>query len=234
MGMKPRASSFPSRWAPRHPDRIQLYSIATPNGQKIAVALEEMGLPYEAHKINILAGDQFDPEYVAINPNSKIPSIIDPAGPGGRPIALMESGAILVYLAEKSGKLLSDDGELRWQAIQWLFFQMASVGPFFGQFGHFHKFARGKTADGYALDRYTKETNRLLGVLDARLEGREYLVGDEYSIADVATFPWVKALDFYQGKDQVEYGSFANVDPWLQRCLARPASVRGMAVTGFG
>lgn len=223
------ASIFPSRWAPEHPDRIQLYSLATPNGQKIGVALEEMELAYEPHRIS-LDGDQFDPEFVAINPNSKIPAIIDPAGPGGAPIAVMESGAILMYLAQKSGKLLPADERLRWETIQWLFFQMASVGPMFGQFGHFYKFARDKTSDDYGVKRYTAEAKRLLGVLDARLEGRQYLVGDQYTIADVATFPWMMALDFYEGKEAVEYRSFANVEPWVQRCAARPASARGLKV----
>ncbi|MEM6995965.1 MAG: glutathione S-transferase N-terminal domain-containing protein, partial [Myxococcota bacterium] len=194
------AIDFPSRWAPEHPDRIQLYSLPTPNGQKAGIVLEELGLPYEAHRIDIMAGDQFDPEYVAINPNSKIPSIIDPNGPGGKKIALMESAAILLYLSEKAGGALNP-AEHRWETLEWLSFQIASVGPFFGQFGHFHKFARDKTTDDYALKRYTAEAKRLLGVLNARLEGRAYLVGETFTIADIATFPWVKALNFYEGKE---------------------------------
>lgn len=228
MGLEP--FSFPRRWPPRHPERLQLYSLPTPNGQKIGVALEELGLPYEAHRIDIGAGDQFDEDYVAINPNSKIPSIIDPHGPGGRPIAIMESGAILMYLSEKTGRLTPRDGALRWETIQWLFFQVASVGPFFGQFGHFYKFARDRTSDDYGIERYAAEARRLLGVLDRRLEGREYLVGDQYTIADIATFPWVMALDFYQGKDFLGYGSFANVEPWVRRCATRPAAARGLKV----
>lgn len=224
---------FPKRWPPSHPDRIQLYSLATPNGQKVAIALEEMGLPYEAHRIDIMSNDQFDEDYVRINPNSKIPSIIDPKGPNGAPLAMMESGAILMYLAEKSGKLLPSDPALRWETIQWLFFQMASVGPFLGQFGHFFKFARGKTSDDYALDRYADEAKRLLGVLDRRLEGREYLVGEALTIADVATVPWIFALDFYEGKDRVEYSTFQNIDAWATRCWTRPGFVRGRAVNGF-
>ena len=227
------ATVFPDRWAPKEPNHIQLYSLATPNGQKIGIALEEMGLDYEAHKIDIMGGDQFDDGYVVINPNSKIPSIIDPNGPDGEPIAMMESGAILLYLAEKTGKFIPSDTAGRWEVTQWIFFQMASVGPLFGQFGHFFKFAVGKTKDDYALERYTGEAKRLLGVLDKRLADRDYLVGD-YSIADIATFPWVMALDFYEGKDALEYSSFSNIEPWVERCRQRPAVQRGLAVTPFG
>ncbi len=223
---------FPPRWAPKHPDRIQLYSVATPNGQKAGIALEELGLPYEAHRINILEDDQHDPAYLKVNPNAKIPSIIDPEGPGGEPIALMESGAILLYLADKAGGLISKDPRERQETIQWLFFQMASVGPMFGQYGHFAKFAKGKT-DTYGEERYGKETKRLLGVLDERLRGREYLVGSALSIADVATAPWVNALDFYGVKDAVDFGSFENVIGWVERFNAREAVKRGAAVNGF-
>lgn len=224
--------AFPSRWAPQHPDRIQLYSVATPNGQKPAIALEELGLPYEAHRVNIMENDQFDPGFVKINPNSKIPAIIDPDGPGGEPISIMESGAILLYLADKAGKLISADPRLRQETIQWLFFQMASVGPMFGQYGHFAKFAKGKT-DTYSEERYGKETKRLLEVLDKRLEGREYLVGSELSIADIATVPWINALDFYEVKADVDYASFTNVSAWVDRVMAREAVQRGVAVNGF-
>ncbi len=225
-------AAFPSRWAPQHPDRIQLYSVATPNGQKPAIALEELGLPYEAHRVNIMENDQFDPEFVKINPNSKIPAIIDPDGPGGEPISLMESGAILLYLADKTGKLISADPRERQETIEWLFFQMASVGPMFGQYGHFAKFAKGKT-DSYGEERYGKETKRLLGVLDKRLQGREYLVGAELSIADIATVPWVGALDFYEVKDALDYASFTNVSGWVDRVMAREAVQRGVKVNGF-
>lgn len=224
---------FPSRWPPQHPDRIQLYSLATPNGQKIAIALEELELPYEAHRLDILEGDQFDPEYLKLNPNGKIPTIVDPDGPGGRPICLMESGAILQYLADKAGRLVPRDARLRWEVTQWLFFQVANVGPYFGQFGHFFKYARDKTSDEYALERYTAETRRLLGVLDRRLEGRKYLVGSEISIADIATFPWVRGLDHYGGQGAVGYDTFPNVDPWVKRCAARPAAQRGAEVCPF-
>lgn len=220
---------FPSRWPAKNPNIVQLYSLPTPNGQKIGVMLEEIGIEYEPHLINIMEGDQFDPEYVEINPNSKIPSLIDPNGPGGKPIRLMESGAILMYLAEKTGKFLPTDPAQRLDVMQWLFFQVGSVGPFFGQFGHFFKFAKGKT-DDYGEKRYTKETNRLLGVLDKRLAAQPYLVGDEYSIADIATFPWINALDFYGGKEVVEYASFEHVQAWIERCMARPAVARGIKV----
>jgi GST-like protein len=227
-------SALPSRWPVKHPDRIQLYSLATPNGQKAGVVLEELGLPYEAHKIDIMAGDQFDPEYVQlINPNSKIPAIIDPNGPGGEPLAIMESGAILLYLARKAGSLLPTDPRGESIVTQWLFFQVGSVGPMFGQFGHFYKFAKGKT-DTYGEQRYGKEVTRLLGVLDRQLsDGREYLAGD-FSIADIANVPWVNSLEYYEGRDFVGYSDFPHVHAWVERFMARPAVQRGLLVTGFG
>lgn len=224
-------SPFPARWPARHPDRIQLYSLATPNGKKAGIALEELGLPYEAHTINIMKGDQFDPDFVAINPNSKIPAILDPNGPGGQPLRIMESGAILIYLADKAGALLPADPITRSQVLQWLFFQVGSIGPMFGQFGHFFKFAKGKT-DTYGEERYGKEVSRLLGVLDRHLADREWLV-DDYSIADIATVPWIDALDFYQGKEAVGYGAFENVQAWVARFNARPAVQRGVKVCAF-
>lgn len=217
--------------APQHPDRIQLYSVATPNGQKLGIALEELGLPYEAHKINIMAGDQFTPEFVAINPNSKIPAIVDPDGPGGEPLAIFESAAILWYLAQKTGQLIPSDAAGQSRALQWTVFQAAGVGPMFGQFGHFHKFAKGKT-DTYGAERYGTEVTRLLGVLDRQLEGRDWLVG-EYSIADIATVPWIKALAFYEGEEAVGLARFGRVNAWVARFLARPGVQRGMAVTPF-
>ena len=222
-------TEFPSRYRPQHPDRIQLYGMPTPNGQKISIALEEMELPYEPHRVDILAGDQHQPEYLRLSPNGKIPAIIDPNGPNGQPIAMMESGAILMYLAEKSGRLLSPDAVERLETIQWLFFQMAHVGPMFGQFGHFYKFAKGKT-DDYGERRYGAEVTRLLGVLNERLRGRTFLVGEALSIADVATVPWITALDFYEGKDYVEYDRFENVKAWVARCSARAAYQRGAVV----
>jgi len=224
---------FPSRWPAEHPDQIQLYSLATPNGQKAGIVLEELGLSYDAHRINIMKNDQFDPEYVAINPNSKIPSIIDPDGPDGEPLAIMESGAILYYLAKKAGKLIPSDPRGESEVLQWVFFQVGSVGPMFGQFGHFYKFAKGKT-DTYGEERYGNEVKRLLGVLEAQLtDGREWLVG-EYSIADIAIVPWINALEFYGGKDFVGYTDCPLVGAWVERFNARPAVQRGVKVCGFG
>lgn len=227
-----RLTELPANWPAQHPDRIQLYSLATPNGQKAGIALEELGLPYEAHKIDIMSGDQFHEDYLAINPNSKIPAMIDPNGPGGEPLAIMESGALLIYLAEKAGKLLPKDPAARSEVLQWLFFQVGSVGPMFGQFGHFFKFAKGKT-DTYGEERYGKETERLLGVMDRQLEGKEWIAG-EYSIADIALVPWINALDFYEGKDFVNYDNFKNVQAWVARFNERPAVQRGVKVCGFG
>ncbi|MCJ9428630.1 glutathione S-transferase N-terminal domain-containing protein [Kordiimonas marina] len=209
---------------------IQLYSLGTPNGHKVHIALEEMGLAYEAHKIDIGAGDQFTPEFLAINPNNKIPAITDPDGPDGKPMNLFESGAILLYLAEKTGKLLPADPRKKWEAIQWLFFQMGGVGPMFGQLGHFFKYARDKCDHPYPVERYTNEAKRLLGVLEKRLEGRDYIV-DEYSIADIAIFPWVNCLEeFYGVVEQVDLYSFGNVEAWRARCNARPATIKGRAL----
>ncbi len=224
---------FPSRWPAQHPDRIQLYSLATPNGKKVGIALEELELPYEPHTIDIRAGDQFDPEYVRLNPNSKIPCITDPNGPGGEPITVMESGAILLYLAKKTGKLLPPTPAEEWEAIEWLFFQMSAVGPFFGQFGHFFMFARDKTSDDYALERYTNEAKRLLGVLERRLGGREYLVAEMLTVADIATVPWVMGLEFYGGLETLEYGKCPNVAAWVERVSSRPAFQRGAKVCAF-
>lgn len=223
------SATFPSRWPAKNPDHIQAYTFGTPNGRKLTIALEEMELPYDLHTINILKDDQFDPEFVRINPNSKIPAMLDPHGPNDEPIALMESAVILQYLAEKTGKLIPSDAAGRWETLQWLAFQIASVGPMFGQFGHFYMFAKGKT-DSYGEERYTKETKRLLGVLDARLADRPFLVGDTYTIADVATFPWVRGIEFYKAEEHLDYASYANVEPWVQRCLARPKTAAGYDV----
>jgi len=218
------------QWPIQYPDRIQLYSLGTPNGQKVSVALEEMELPYEAHKVDIMNGDQFTDEFVAINPNSKIPAIVDPNGPKGESLAVFESGAILVYLAEKSGRGLPTDLAARSECLQWLFFQVGGVGPMFGQFGHFYKYAKEKIP--YGIERYQKETKRLLGVLEQRLQSREFLVGAEYTIADMATFPWVGCLDWgYKAAETLELDTFPTVMAWYDRCAKRPASVRGMEVT---
>ncbi|MEM8502941.1 MAG: glutathione binding-like protein [Cyanobacteria bacterium P01_D01_bin.1] len=218
------------QWPIQYPGRIQLYSLGTPNGQKVSVALEEMELPYEAHKVDIMEGDQFADEFVAINPNSKIPAIVDPNGPGGESLSVFESGAILIYLAEKSGKCLPNDPAARSQCLQWLFFQVGGVGPMFGQFGHFYKYAKEKIP--YGIERYQKETKRLLGVLEKRLQERDFLVGTEYTIADIATFPWVGCLDWgYEAAETLELSSFPAVMDWYNRCSGRSASVRGMKVT---
>ncbi len=224
-------SQFPitRRWPARHPDRIQLYSLPTPNGVKVSIALEEMALPYEAHLVSFATDDQMTPEFLSLNPNNKIPAIIDPDGPGGAPLPLFESGAILLYLADKTGRLVPADPAGRQTCIQWLMFQMGGIGPMFGQFGHFFKFAADRTADSYAVDRYRGETRRLLGVLEGRLEGRPYLLGADYSIADIATFPWVRTLGgFYEAAEALELDRYPNVAAHLARCLARPAVQRGL------
>ena len=228
-----RVDDLPSRWTAEHPDRIQLYSLATPNGQKAGVALEELGLGYEAHEIDIMNDDQFDPDYLDINPNSKIPAIIDPHGPGDKPLAIMESGAILMYLADKAGSELlpQEDMRRRSEVLQWVFFQVGSVGPMFGQFGHFYKFAPDET-DDYGQERYAKEVHRLLGVLDRQLEGRDWLVED-YSIADIATAPWINSLEFYEGEEAVGYEAFERVHAWVARFMERPAVQRGVEVCAF-
>ncbi|MDX8381283.1 MAG: glutathione binding-like protein [Ghiorsea sp.] len=212
-------------------DKIQLYSLATPNGQKVSIALEEMGLEYDAHLINIMEGDQFTDEYIKISPNSKIPAIIDPNGPGGESITMMESGAILIYLAEKSGLFLSKDTRTRFETLEWLFFQVAHIGPMFGQFGHFYKYAKDNCDHPYPVKRYSDEAKRLLTVLDKRLEGRTYLVDEAYSIADIAIFPWIGCLDmFYEASEHLGLAEYKNVQVWQKRCSSRPAAQRGAKV----
>lgn len=202
---------------------IDLYTFATPNGLKASIMLEEVQLPYNVHLIHIGNGDQQKPEFLAINPNGKIPAIVDQDGPGGQPISVFESGAILIYLAEKSGNLLSSDPRKRYETLQWLMFQVGGLGPFLGQLNHFVKFAPDKVP--YAIDRYTKEGNRLMSVLNERLANNNYLAGDEYSIADVASYAWVKAR-----QDMGDFDAFANVSAWLDRVGARPAVQRGMQI----
>ncbi len=227
-------SSFPitKRWPASNPDIIQLYSLPTPNGVKVSIALEELGLPYEPHLVSFNTNDQKSPEFVSLNPNGRIPAIIDPNGPDGKPIGLFESGAILVYLAEKTGKLIPGDAAGRYETLEWVFFQMAGVGPMFGQFGHFFKFAAEKVANNpYPVERYRDEAKRLLGVLEGRLQGRQWIMGDEYTIADITTFPWVRGVDvFYGGREVLELESFPSVMGWLDRALARPASQRGLNI----
>ena len=224
-------SAFPitKRWPAQHPDRIQLYSLPTPNGVKIAIMLEELGLPYEPHLVSFGTDDQMTPEFLSLNPNNKIPAIIDPDGPGGKPLPLFESGAILLYLAEKTGKLIPADPAERIECIQWLMFQMGGVGPMFGQFGHFYKFAAEKITDPYPTDRYTAETQRLLSVLEGQLDGRDFIMGDQYTISDIAIFPWVRVLgDFYDGAEKLGLSNYPKVMAHVDRCVARPAVVKGL------
>jgi len=226
-------TAFPvtGRWPPQHPDRLQLYSLNTPNGVKVSIMLEESGLPYEPHLVDITRGDQKTPEFLSLNPNGKIPAILDPDGPGGTPLALFESGAILIYLAEKTGRFLPADPARRYETIQWLMFQMGGIGPMFGQVGFFHRFAGNAYEDKRPRDRYAAEARRLLGVLDVRLAGRDWIMGDDYTIADIATLGWVRNLiGFYEARDLVGYDDFANVDAWLQQGLARPAVQRGLEI----
>jgi GSH-dependent disulfide-bond oxidoreductase len=224
-------SAFPiaTRWPAQHPDRIQLYSTPTPNGVKVSIMLEETELPYEPHFINIGQNETWTPEFLSLNPNGKIPSIIDPNGPGGKPLPLFESGAILLYLAEKTGKLLPSDPARRYETIQWVFFQMAAVGPMFGQLGFFHKFAGREIEDKRPLERYRNESKRLLGVLETRLEGRDWIMGEDYTIADISLLGWVRNLvGFYGAGELVDFDSLKHVPIWLERGLARPAVQRGL------
>jgi GST-like protein len=226
-------SAFPitARWPAQHPERLQLYSLPTPNGVKVSIMLEEIGLPYEPHTINIGKNETFTPEYLSLNPNGKIPAIIDPDGPGGAPLGLFESGAILQYLAEKTGKLLPADAARRYETIQWVHFQMSAVGPMFGQVGYFHKFAGREIADKRPLERYVAESKRLLGVLERRLDGRQWIMDDAYTIADIALLGWVRNLiGFYGAREIVGFDSFGHVAAWLERGLARPAVQRGLEI----
>ena len=218
------------RWPAVYPDRLQLYSQPTPNGVKVSIMLEEIGLLYEAHRVPFGDEGTTSPEFLSLNPNNKIPAIIDPDGPGGKPLPLWESGAILLYLADKTGQLLDTDPARRWETIQWLFWQMGGVGPMFGQVGFFNKFAGREYGDKRPLQRYVAEAQRLLGVLDGRLDSRNWIM-DDYSIADVATLGWVRNLiTFYEARELVGFDGFANVAAWLERGLARPAVQRGLTI----
>jgi GST-like protein len=226
-------AAFPitRRWPAAHPDRLQLYSLPTPNGVKVSIMLEEIGLPYEAHRVDFSNDDQKTPEFLSLNPNGKIPAIIDPDGPGGAPMGLFGSGAILVYLAEKSGALLPTDPARRYETLQWLFFQMGLVGPMFGQVGYFHKFAGREIADKRPLARYRDESKRLLGVLEGRLAGRSWIMGDDFTIADISLLGWVRNLiGFYGAGDLVEFDALREVPSWLARGLERPAVQRGLHI----
>ena len=209
---------------------IDVYTAATPNGYKVSIALEEVELPYEPHFVDIAKNESWTPEFLSLNPNGKIPAIIDPDGPGGRPLGLFESGAILLYLSDNTGQFIPADPARRWEAIQWVFFQMAAIGPMFGQLGFFHKFAGREIEDKRPLQRYVAESRRLLGVLEKRLDGRDWIV-DEYGIADIATLGWVRNLiSFYGAGELVEFDRFGNVADWLERGLARPAVQRGLEI----
>ena len=226
-------SRFPitQKWPAQHPERLQLYSLPTPNGVKVSIFLEETGLAYEPHLVSFTTNDQLSPEFLSLNPNNKIPAIIDPNGPGGQPLALFESGAILLYLAEKTGQLLPSDPAQRYQTIQWLMFQMGGVGPMFGQLGFFHKFAGKDYEDKRPRDRYVAESKRLLAVLNQHLAGRAWMMGDGYSIADIAIFPWVRnLLGFYEAGELVGFQEFAEVDRVLKAFVARPAVQRGLEI----
>ncbi len=229
-------SQFPitARWPAEHPDRLQLYSLNTPNGVKVSIMLEETGLPYEPHLVDIGKNESWTEEFLSLNPNGKIPAIIDPDGPGGKPLGLFESGAIVLYLAEKTTRLLPADPEARSQTIQWLMWQMGGIGPMFGQLGFFHKFAGREYEDKRPRDRYVAESKRLLGVLETRLEGRDWIM-DDYTIADIATLGWVRNLiTFYEARELVEFDGLRNVPAWLERGLARPAVRRGLEIPKRG
>jgi len=226
-------STFPitQKWPTQHPERLQLYSLPTPNGVKVSIMLEETGLPYEPHLVSFEANDQMSPAFLSLNPNNKIPAILDPNGPDGKPLALFESGAILLYLAEKTGQFIPKDAAGRYETIQWLMFQMGGVGPMFGQLGFFHKFAGKDYEDKRPRDRYVAESKRLLGVLNQRLATRTWMMGDAYTIADMAIFPWVRNLvGFYGAGELVGFEDFPHVARALAAFVARPAVVRGLGI----
>jgi GST-like protein len=230
-------SVFPitKRWPAQHPDRLQLYSLPTPNGVKVSIMLEETGLPYEVHLIDFGKGDQRTPEYLSLNPYGKIPAIIDPAGPGGKPLPLFESGAILLYLAEKTGKLMPADPAARYETLEWLFFQIGAMGPMFGQVGYFHKFAGREIEDKRPLYRYRDEAKRILAIIEARLAERTWIMGDDYTIADISMLGWVRNLiGFYDAGELVGFAKLKHVPAWLERGLARPAVQRGLNIPARG
>jgi len=226
-------SAYPitRKWPAQHPERLQLYSLPTPNGVKVSIMLEETGLAYEPHLVSFERNEQLSPEFLSLNPNNKIPAILDPDGPDGQPLALFESGAILLYLAEKTGQLIPEDAAGRYETIQWLMFQMGGIGPMFGQLGFFHKFAGKDYEDKRPRDRYVEESRRLLGVLEQRLSGRQWIMGDSYSIADIAIWPWVRNLiGFYDAGELVQIERFPQVTRVLDAFLSRPAVIRGLAI----
>ena len=221
------------RWPSAYPERLQLYSAPTPNGVKISIMLEETGLAYEAHRVNLSEGESHTKEFLALNPNGKIPAIIDPSGPDG-PITINESIAILIYLADKTGLFLAPEGQARYETIQWAIWQVSAIGPNFGNLGYFSRFAGKDIEDKRPLQRYANESRRLLGLLDARLEGRNWIMGDEYTIADISLLGWVRGLIHnYQAGDLVGYSDFNNVARWLAAGLERPAVHAGLNIPDF-
>ena len=226
-------SAYPitRKWPAQHPERLQLYSLPTPNGVKVSILLEELGLPYEVHLVNFGTNDQMTPEFLSLNPNNKIPAILDPHGPGGKPLALFESGAILVYLADKTGQLMPSDPAARYGVLQWLMFQMGGIGPMFGQLGFFHKFAGKDYEDKRPRDRYVAESARLLGVLEKQLGQHTWIAGEDYSIADIAIWPWVRNLvGFYGAGELVQIARFPLVQQAISRFVERPAVARGLTI----
>lgn len=220
-----------ARWPAQYPDRLQLFSLPTPNGVKVSIMLEETGLPYEPHKIDIIASENHDPAFLALNPNGKIPAIFDPHGPNGKPLALFESGAILLYLADKTGQFVDSEPNTRYETIQWVMWQMGGVGPMFGQVGFFNKFAGKAYEDKRPRDRYVGEAARLLGVLNGRLTGRDWVMGADYTIADISLLGWVRNLiSFYEARELVGFDRFHHVQDWLDRGLGRPAVQRGINI----
>jgi GSH-dependent disulfide-bond oxidoreductase len=225
------AFAITRKWPPRHPDRIQLYSLPTPNGVKVSIMLEETGLPYEPHLVSFDTHDQKTTEFLSLNPNGKIPAVLDPEGPGGKPLALFESGAILIYLADKSGLLMPREAARRYETIQWLMFQMSAIGPMFGQVGFFNKFAGKDYEDKRPLQRYVAESQRLLAVLDRRLSEGTWIMGDDYGIADISTFPWISNLiGFYDSGELVGFTDFTHVGRALNSFKLRPAVIRGSEI----
>ncbi|MFO6464499.1 glutathione S-transferase family protein [Jannaschia sp. KMU-145] len=222
-------SAFPitERWTPQDPTKLQLFSFPTPNGVKASIALEELGLPYEAHRVTLSDADVKSDAFLSLNPNNKIPAIIDPDGPNGQPIGLFESGAILLYLGEKTGRLLGSDAAAKAHVTQWIMWQMGGLGPMLGQLGFFVKFAGKEIDDARPRQRYVDEAKRLLGVFAGEIEGRDWIAG-EFSMADIAIAPWLNALNFYEAKDIVEWDAHPVLQDYVDRFKARPAVEVGM------
>ncbi len=219
------------KWPAEHPDRIQLYSLPTPNGVKVSAMLEETGLAYEPHLVNFSSDDQLTPEFISLNPNNKIPAMIDPNGPDGKPLGLWESGAILIYLANKSEKFFPKDPAARYQTLQWLMFQMGGLGPMIGQVGFFHKFAGSEFEDRRPFERYRDESKRLMKVLEGQLQNGDYIIGDEYTIADIASWPWVRTISgFYDAAEDIEMHKYPAINAWLDKCQNRSASLKAINI----